>query len=347
MRIKIVTSEKSVSLFKIAKDVADVFSENGITVSGFVQGPYTDSAIYQSVDGVAVVMTFDPFWAVPYFFVCWLRRYEGKKCVFYTTIEGRPILSSAYEWVRRDLTFVANSNYTKRMLEQAEVRVDGVVYHGIDLGLATVGKSYENIIRARLGIPRESAENKFFLGYIAGCYTRKGHALFSDVIKMVFDKDRSIYFVIITTPDCLDYYKLPHVRAYPLFGQLQEYEVFAFYNIIDAYIHPALAEGFGMPVLEALSCGKPVIHMDYEPLSEITTLDVSVRIPVIGTTWVREGTGIDYEFHFYNPADLVEAIVFAKDWLKKNKDDITAKCVERAKQFDKHKVYKQLITYIR
>lgn len=40
------------------------------------------------------------------------------------------------------------------------------------------------------------------------------------------------------------------------------------YNIMDLYIQYACNEGFGMPVLEAASCGTPVTAVDYSAMSE-------------------------------------------------------------------------------
>ena len=339
MRVKIVTSEKSVSLYRVAKDVADVFRKYGHSVAGFVLGPHAESWLYEGVDGIVTVMTFDAAWAITYFFNCWSRINEGKPCVFYTTVEGRPLLSSAYEWVRRDLSFVANSEYTKSKLEEVGVRVSEVVPHGIDLGLVEASKVFAKAVKARLSLPSD----KFVVGYVAGCYSRKGHDLYAEVIKKVVEKDKDVFFAVLTGAECVSHYNLPNTKAYTLFGKLQEHEILAFYHIIDLYAQPSLSEGFGLPVLEALAAGKPVVHADYKPLTEITTPETSFRVPVIGTATLKEVGGIEYELNIYNVDEFANAIIQAKDEVLKNKDDIAAKCVERAKEFDKYKVYKRLV----
>jgi glycosyltransferase involved in cell wall biosynthesis len=40
-------------------------------------------------------------------------------------------------------------------------------------------------------------------------------------------------------------------------------------NSFDVYAQTAGAEGFGMPILEAMSCGVPVIAPDYSACSEL------------------------------------------------------------------------------
>jgi len=42
-----------------------------------------------------------------------------------------------------------------------------------------------------------------------------------------------------------------------------------FYNLADLYVQPSFYEGFGLPLLEALSCGCPVICSDQASLPEI------------------------------------------------------------------------------
>jgi len=41
------------------------------------------------------------------------------------------------------------------------------------------------------------------------------------------------------------------------------------YNLADIYIQPSFAEGFGLPILEAMSCGCPVIASNIDSHLEI------------------------------------------------------------------------------
>lgn len=62
-------------------------------------------------------------------------------------------------------------------------------------------------------------------------------------------------------------YKLEKEIIMP--GQLETDELVAFYNLALLYIQPSLYEGFGLPILEAMSCGTPVISSDTPALKEI------------------------------------------------------------------------------
>ena len=103
MRVGIVTSEKSVSLQKVARDVGFVLEESGFEIPKVILSPVADPFLYEDLDAIIVVMTFDTFWATPYFYLCWRFRREGRKCIFYTTIEGYPMRWHGDVWIYRDL----------------------------------------------------------------------------------------------------------------------------------------------------------------------------------------------------------------------------------------------------
>ena len=52
-------------------------------------------------------------------------------------------------------------------------------------------------------------------------------------------------------------------------GQLSADELVAFYNLASLYVQPSLYEGFGLPILEAMNCGTPVISSQTPGLKEI------------------------------------------------------------------------------
>jgi glycosyltransferase involved in cell wall biosynthesis len=60
-------------------------------------------------------------------------------------------------------------------------------------------------------------------------------------------------------------------------GYVEDTELSAFYNLAKAFVYPSLYEGFGLPVLEALSCGVPVICSNISSLPEIVA-DAAILI---------------------------------------------------------------------
>ncbi len=61
------------------------------------------------------------------------------------------------------------------------------------------------------------------------------------------------------------------------------------YNAADLYVHPAMAETFGLPLLEAMACGLPVIHRnDGGNMNEVCG-DAGMRLDA--TRYVDDGYG--------------------------------------------------------
>lgn len=52
-------------------------------------------------------------------------------------------------------------------------------------------------------------------------------------------------------------------------GQLEDEELVAFYNLATIYVQPSLYEGFGLSVLQAFSCGTPVVSSNKGSLPEV------------------------------------------------------------------------------
>ncbi|MGB9940899.1 glycosyltransferase family 4 protein [Methanosarcina sp.] len=52
-------------------------------------------------------------------------------------------------------------------------------------------------------------------------------------------------------------------------GYLSERELAELYNAVDLFVFPSLYEGFGMPPLEAMACGTPVITSNTSSLPEV------------------------------------------------------------------------------
>jgi glycosyltransferase involved in cell wall biosynthesis len=52
-------------------------------------------------------------------------------------------------------------------------------------------------------------------------------------------------------------------------GYVEQQDLPAIYNLADVFVYPSLYEGFGLPVLEALACGVPVITSEVSSMPEI------------------------------------------------------------------------------
>ena len=54
-----------------------------------------------------------------------------------------------------------------------------------------------------------------------------------------------------------------------LTGYIEEEDKISLYKMAEIFVFPSLYEGFGMPVLEAMACGVPVITSNVSSLPEV------------------------------------------------------------------------------
>ncbi len=68
-------------------------------------------------------------------------------------------------------------------------------------------------------------------------------------------------------------------------GFLPADELALWYNCAEVFVYPSLYEGFGMPVLEAMACGTPVIVADASSLPEVAGVDGTCLPPMDVDAW--------------------------------------------------------------
>lgn len=110
-------------------------------------------------------------------------------------------------------------------------------------------------------------------------------------------------------------------------GYFPEGDMKGLYGLADAFVFPSLREGFGLPPLEAMACGTPVITSDIPPLLEVTA-DAALHVAPTDTKALREAL----------ESLLEDADLHAK---------LRAKGLERAKQFTWEKAAQQTIDVYR
>lgn len=112
-----------------------------------------------------------------------------------------------------------------------------------------------------------------------------------------------------------------------LTGYIKENELRNYFSNALCFIYPSLYEGFGLPVLEAMQCGCPVITSNISSLPE-----------VIGDCGIKINPNSDEEM-----IKAFETMYFNSEFRKK----CSQKGIERAKEFSWSKCASELLEFIK
>src|SRR5262249_36895896 len=71
-------------------------------------------------------------------------------------------------------------------------------------------------------------------------------------------------------------------------GYIDQEDLAAVYSLATVFAYPSLWEGFGLPVLEAMACGTPVLTSNVSSLPEVAA-DAAVMVPPCDVDAISEG----------------------------------------------------------
>lgn len=71
-------------------------------------------------------------------------------------------------------------------------------------------------------------------------------------------------------------------------GRVSDSELRKLYSCAEAYLFPSLLEGFGLPIIEAMACGCPVITSNIAPMSELVQ-ETQVTVDPNSVSSIAEG----------------------------------------------------------
>ena len=92
--------------------------------------------------------------------------------------------------------------------------------------------------------------------------------------------------------------------AYQYFLGLSEPEMAKLYNGFDVLCMGTFGEGFGIPVIEAMSCGVPVVAPNHSALTELMKPLPELQVPIATTSW----TPVPGKMGTYDPYLLADRL---------------------------------------
>lgn len=237
-----------------------------------------------------------------------------------------------YAGIKKADRIIAVSEYTANQVKDYYGVSDekiSVVYNGvgsefniIDAFNATVG--YQ-ALRRELGLNEES---KIVL-YVGSDHPRKNVAIAIKAFAKARKKEKSLIFIKVGKPGIIvererllkEIDKLGVRKSVRFVGNVASERLNELYNLAEVFIFPSRFEGFGLPPLQAMACGTPVITTKATSLPEV----------------VGDNGKFGEQAVLVRKPDDVDG--FAEDILKVISDvelvnDLSRKGIERVRKFD-------------
>jgi glycosyltransferase involved in cell wall biosynthesis len=188
---------------------------------------------------------------------------------------NRAYLQALTRWtVSHAAHVISDSQSTRsditRILGVPESRIT-VVYPGVDEGMHPIGDRAEiESFRARRGLPEKMI---LFVGTLE---PRKNVLTLLEAYALL-RRDRRFAHRLVIAGGKGWYYERIFARAEQLGlrdevifpDYVPQEELVLWYNAADVFVYPSLYEGFGLPPLEAMACGTPVVVSGSSSLPEV------------------------------------------------------------------------------
>lgn len=191
----------------------------------------------------------------------------------YFPVDGRPLPEAWHDWIHDCDRPLVYSQFAADVVEEATGVRPAVAYHGVDLATFTPLDRTE--AKRQVGVA-----DHFVVGTVAANQQRKNlPALVDAFARFAHDKPDALLYLhapLSGTWDLPELVRQFHVghkthftERYDLNRGVDERELVTIYNSFDVFVLPTMAEGFGLPIVEAQACGVPVLATDYSACPEL------------------------------------------------------------------------------
>jgi glycosyltransferase involved in cell wall biosynthesis len=176
---------------------------------------------------------------------------------------------------------------------------------------------YEGVDHKKFYPEKKEKKNKnFVIGYMGGLGKRKNVDYILDIAEKFKGNTKILFKIAGNGPELdrlINLKKERNLKNVEFLGFIPEGRLNNFYNSLNLFVFPSYYEGFGLPVIEAMACGVPVMASNTSSLAEIA-----------------EDAGI-----LIDPKKPEDAINQIKDIMKSPKlqKKLQKKGIERAKEF--------------
>ncbi|CAC87303.1 hypothetical protein [Sulfolobus islandicus rod-shaped virus 2] len=334
MKTAILTMNYS-SISNVSEDIAEVLRENG-EIATITKNPF----YIPKAEKLIVFIPFHPPSLNPYLYAYY--QFQGKK-YFYTTCDGIPNIEIVNKYLLQDVKFIPNSKFSAINLQEVGLQVDLPVFHGINFKIVENAEKLVPQLKEKLN---KDFPGSIKFGIVSGLTKRKNMDLmlqvFNELNTKYPDIAKKIHFFIISHKQFTQYEVPANVHFVAEFGWNSREYIFAFYGAMDFVIVPSGTEGFGMPVLESMSMGTPVIHQLMPPLDEFTSWqwNLLIKSSKVEEYYDREH-GQKWKIHKFDIEDMLNAIILATEL--EDREERSEKLKELAKKYDIRNLYTRFL----
>ena len=263
--------------------------------------------------------------------------------IAYFPIDGTPLKISWINFIHNSIDIpIVYTKWAMEILQSMDptLKLD-YVYHGVDLEVFKKDDSVKEQMKEQLSDELGRKIN-FVIGYVGRNQPRKRlPELLLAYKKFVVDKQDTLLFLHTPVIDegwhlknVIESLQMPknQILTTPGFivsNPLPDHKLVALYNLFDVLCLPTVGEGFGLPLIEGMACGCPIVSTNCSVIPEI-----------VGNC----GILVDPDHYQVMPKDNelirpipgVSGMVAAFDSLYHNKglfNMLSANSLERAKDF--------------
>jgi len=276
-----------------------------------------------------------------------LAPWFSRSHILYGPVDGPFKTNLNLFGVMQQMRIVVPSEFCRKCLQRNGLSVFDVVPHGVN----HEDFKFEDIPKyGRLRQLREKYPNRKILFSNLNPLHRKGFPHLKKALEILHKKIPDKYIFILHTglKTALKFEptieKVPNLIIEDQYGKLPFRAIAEKTVSCDVYVHPALLEGFGEPILEAMAAKKTIVCLDAPAMNELVSEKEAFLFPFKELREEEWDNGAIAQLYDYDPNDLAEAMQHAVEDEAESREKAEA-AYKKSLDYDYRKVYSKLVAY--